>query len=63
MHSPFTPTPAQAASFQIGDVVVNFNVTGKVIGYHRDGESLILREVGKRMKWVADPQKCKAVAA
>lgn len=59
------------ANFTIGQVVTNFGVTAKVIGFFdrpgtgHDGDP-ILREIGpngklRGGKWVADPAKCQIV--
>jgi hypothetical protein len=59
------------ANFELGQVVVNFGTTAKVVGFFRsadgspsehDGQP-ILRQVGpngrlRGGKWVADPTKC-----
>lgn len=45
---------------QVGDLVCNFGQIARVLEIRESGD-LVLREVGKRSKWIADPAKCRPV--
>lgn len=50
----------KAIPFRIGDIVANFGSMGVVVGADAE-RGLILRAVGGRSRWLADPAKCRAV--
>jgi len=52
LNTTWTPT--------VGDIVENFGEVGRVISIDEE-RGLMLRKVGGRMRWLADPEKCRPV--
>ena len=44
----------------IGSLVSNFGQVARIVEIRSNGD-FVLREIGKRSKWVADPAKCDPV--
>jgi hypothetical protein len=45
---------------QVGDLVANFGQIARVVTVLESGD-LVVQEVGRRCRWIADPAKCQPV--
>lgn len=60
MFAPLALPVAPEFAPKVGDVVENFGQVARVLAVDAE-RGLTLRQVGGRMKWIADPAKCRPV--